>query len=409
MRMEYDPFGKEFDSLETLADAINDVLGCPATIEDNNHRLLAYSSHNIQLDPVRIASIISKRVPEKIVSSLWLDGVIRQLTESRGPLRMPANDEVGIGQRVAIAIRNNEDVLGTIWVMENEKQLSDLELFQLTKAAQAASTKLMQLQNQRKKKEEEYKFFLWMLLTGHFTAPAQIKQKARDIGISLPPLFQVLVVQASEEMEEKLARQIRTMLEASPDVQTPLYVIDHNRLIMLCSPSFQQTAQKTYTKSLTRLIGKLESAFPQVMAGCGSLAEEYEKAKKSFQEAQSVLLIKHNFPDKRSRIVQYSDLGYYRFLPMIKKEVSTESFNNANLQQLVEYDREHNSNLVDTLEVFLRYDCNVKLAAEILHIHVNTLNYRLKRISDIGRMDLTDMDQKVTLYLELRAVKLAES
>lgn len=63
-----------FDSLEALVDAISETLQCPITIEDPNHSLLAFSSHEAQTDPVRIATIIGRKVPEKVVKALWRDG-----------------------------------------------------------------------------------------------------------------------------------------------------------------------------------------------------------------------------------------------------------------------------------------------------------------------------------------------
>src|SRR4051812_4030829 len=40
------PFSEGFDSLDEIADRISEVLHCPITIEDANHRLLAYSTHD---------------------------------------------------------------------------------------------------------------------------------------------------------------------------------------------------------------------------------------------------------------------------------------------------------------------------------------------------------------------------
>ena len=66
MSYDTDPFRGEFDSLEEFADRVSDVLKCPVTIEDANHRLIAYSAHDDYTDPARTATIISRRVPEKI-------------------------------------------------------------------------------------------------------------------------------------------------------------------------------------------------------------------------------------------------------------------------------------------------------------------------------------------------------
>lgn len=65
----------------------------------------------------------------------------------------------------------------------------------------------------------------------------------------------------------------------------------------------------------------------------------------------------------------------------------------------------HNSTLVETLEVFLDSDNNINDAAKVLNVHINTLSYRLKRISEIGDINLKDTNQKITLYLDIKLQK----
>ena len=57
--------------------------------------------------------------------------------------------------------------------------------------------------------------------------------------------------------------------------------------------------------------------------------------------------------------------------------------------------------MLETLKVFLEHNSNVHQAAAHMHIHTNTLNYRLKRIKEIGNIDFKDMNQKTMLYLDL--------
>lgn len=49
-----DPFKYSFDRLEDVADHISEVLQCPITIEDVNHKLLAYSTHSDCTDPADV-------------------------------------------------------------------------------------------------------------------------------------------------------------------------------------------------------------------------------------------------------------------------------------------------------------------------------------------------------------------
>ena len=53
------------------------------------------------------------------------------------------------------------------------------------------------------------------------------------------------------------------------------------------------------------------------------------------------------------------------------------------LGPLIEYDREHNSELVHSLEQFLRANRSWQRAAETLYVHKQTLVYRMKRVEEL--------------------------
>lgn len=141
-----DPFKENFDTLEEFADRISEVLNCPITIEDANHRLLAYSTHDERTDQARIATIIGRRVPEKVINNLWKEGIIPKLLETNEPVRVKNINEIGLGDRIAISIWKNEEVLGFIWAVEIEKALGNEEVELLKKAANVLKNKLLQLQ-----------------------------------------------------------------------------------------------------------------------------------------------------------------------------------------------------------------------------------------------------------------------
>jgi DNA-binding PucR family transcriptional regulator len=74
----------------------------------------------------------------------------------------------------------------------------------------------------------------------------------------------------------------------------------------------------------------------------------------------------------------------------------------AALRDLIEHDREHGGDLAVSLLVWLEAGQNVQSAANRLHVHANTLRYRLRRIRDIAPIDLEDPDQRLAAWLELR-------
>ncbi|MGW2302621.1 PucR family transcriptional regulator [Streptomyces sp. NPDC001809] len=57
--------------------------------------------------------------------------------------------------------------------------------------------------------------------------------------------------------------------------------------------------------------------------------------------------------------------------------------------------------LLETLEVFLAHDCSWARTAEALHIHVNTVHYRVERIEALTGRDLSRLDHKADLRAAL--------
>jgi DNA-binding PucR family transcriptional regulator len=61
---------------------------------------------------------------------------------------------------------------------------------------------------------------------------------------------------------------------------------------------------------------------------------------------------------------------------------------------------------VRTLSVYLRHHGSHKQSARILHLHTNTVAYRVARIEDITGLDLGDPDDRLIAHV---AVKIIES
>jgi hypothetical protein len=72
--------------------------------------------------------------------------------------------------------------------------------------------------------------------------------------------------------------------------------------------------------------------------------------------------------------------------------------------RLFAYDRQHNTNLVDTLRAWLDAFGDVIAAAATLYVHPNTFRYRLRRLSEVGGLDLADPEARFAAMLQLRVV-----
>jgi purine catabolism regulator len=76
------------------------------------------------------------------------------------------------------------------------------------------------------------------------------------------------------------------------------------------------------------------------------------------------------------------------------------------LGPVLEYDREHNAELLRSLDQFLRANRSWQRAAEALFIHKQTLVYRIKRIEELTGRHLDDTGHVAELWLALQAHEL---
>ncbi|MFI9293107.1 helix-turn-helix domain-containing protein [Streptomyces gardneri] len=72
------------------------------------------------------------------------------------------------------------------------------------------------------------------------------------------------------------------------------------------------------------------------------------------------------------------------------------------LGPLLRAGRSSNALLLETLEVFLAHNCSWARTAETLHLHVNTVHYRVQRVEALTGRDLSRLDHR----LDLRAALL---
>jgi purine catabolism regulator len=143
---------------------------------------------------------------------------------------------------------------------------------------------------------------------------------------------------------------------------------------------------------------------PSIQFGVGLISSSVSGTRSSIAQAEQALALGRQVSE--SAITAYADLGLFRLLlatarePVLRGEL--DSFYEATLGKLLTYDRERGSDLVPTLEAFLATLGAPLATAERLHVHRNTLLYRLSRIEAVAGVDLRDPEARLMLHLALR-------
>ncbi len=74
------------------------------------------------------------------------------------------------------------------------------------------------------------------------------------------------------------------------------------------------------------------------------------------------------------------------------------------LGPLMAYDAEHGSDLIATLRTYLECDRSPRQAAALLHVHHQTVNYRVSRIQELTGRSLRSTADLTELWFALRAL-----
>jgi carbohydrate diacid regulator len=124
--------------------------------------------------------------------------------------------------------------------------------------------------------------------------------------------------------------------------------------------------------------------------GIGQPAAGHE-LKKSYEQAERALTVAM----RENGIVFDADLRLDMCLEDISLSTRRE-FVERVLQSVMEQEE-----LLHTFRVFFEQNMSLKQTAQTLHIHINTLHYRIKKLEELTRLNLKHFPDVVSLYLSL--------
>jgi PucR family transcriptional regulator, purine catabolism regulatory protein len=269
-------------------------------------------------------------------------------------------------------------------------------------AAQAASALMLELAKQQAVEAVEARVggeLLQTIMNGGPSDMATLQEHASELGYDLRRTHAAIVIApatidlAVGHLRERLDHELRAQRMSAP------YIEREGSILCLC-PTDERLHRPTV---LLRKLG-------QDLAICAGISKPTARASQWQQasaQAEHALTLGRYLFGSRS-VTRYDDLQVYRLLFDMRASSDLEHFYQATLGALVEYDRRHNAALLQTLEGYFAAQGNLSQAAEHLQIHRNTLVYRLRRISEIGGLDMERAEDTLALQVALKAYRVLQ-
>ncbi|MEW1546252.1 PucR family transcriptional regulator [Streptomyces tsukubensis] len=135
--------------------------------------------------------------------------------------------------------------------------------------------------------------------------------------------------------------------------------------------------------------------------GVSAAVSSAEGLRGALEEARHARRVAAARPGRVCAAGHHELASHVLLLPFVPDDVRR-AFTARLLDPLRDYDRRHRAELVPTLEAFLDSDGSWTRCAAQLHLHVNTLRYRVGRIEQLTGRDLARLEDKLDFFLALR-------
>ena len=250
------------------------------------------------------------------------------------------------------------------------------------------------------------------LLNGNFHSYHEALARSGLTGLEIFSSYKVAVVDCSRYLHEKkespdsLLGKIRDLIISHPFAPQNLHSrIRGNQVVLMYLSDYSEEDEDSFFKNIS---STLEGGIHKNLfcVGVGKPTKSWKEFKESYYQAIIALEIgRSTLSDLR--VIRYEDLGLYRLLCQIKNKRVLRDYAEESVLPLFEYDAKHTSELCKTLRTFLERGSQQE-TADILVIHRQTLIYRLKKISEILRKDLSDPKIRLELYVGLLIMDIAD-
>ncbi len=246
------------------------------------------------------------------------------------------------------------------------------------------------------------------LLTGTIPIDQALRQLAR-LGHEPDSHPYSAIAACWAQDEGPSARRLETIFNEQVSVQGGESVVQllENGVVVFCADD------GTTGKAIPRMVRQLADSVVEriksqydtanLAMGIGRPVSTLAEWRTSYQEAiaaQRIALQWHV-----SQPLYFGDLGVYRLLSLLLETAELRSFYRETLGELAD-ERYANEEFITTLEAFFEEHGNLSQTANKLHVHRNTLLYRMERIEQIGGFDLDNPETRLAVFLALKIRRL---
>jgi hypothetical protein len=362
-------------------------LGNSLILLDRDFKILAYSTVFPIDDPLWAQNIRQGYCSYEFVSAVQKIDTVRNAAPTPDPVVVTCYASPLRKLSSKIFIQGNW--VGVILMLEKESPISAAHMELLPVVSAVSGDAIARYAPYLIPGNTAYQKLLYDLLIG---APAE-EMAPRIAALRFSPRLCALCLRPSRYLGQKhLKEQVAVRLEAL--LPGTRYTLHENGIAALVP---LEDAPDLNSDQLVKLETLARDEFLRI--GVSNVFFRAENYAHRYGQARRAVDLLHRL-EPESLVCRYADCAFYDLLDSTDSH-SLGLFCHPALSILSRYDRENGTDLYHTLGTYL--ECgSIKIAAEKLFIHRNSLNYRLARIRDLTQIDPDDCNTRFLLTMSYR-------
>ncbi len=204
---------------------------------------------------------------------------------------------------------------------------------------------------------------------------------------------------------EALRARVRESIEHFVATRAPDAIVSAREsevVVVTADPGVRHAAQLGPRQLGSACVSRLAELFPgtRVVVGIGGACREPQEIARSYAQAHRTTETMRRL-GRAGTVTAFRDLGIHRLLLQVPELAELRSFAADVLGRLSVHEREHKSEYLATLACYFRENNSPQRASRILHVHPNTVAYRIKRIEEITGLRLDDYRDRLLAQVAL--------
>ena len=385
------------------------------------------------LDPTLQPLTIVAPSDDEVLDLSWIEGDPRvgqaalATAETRRALRVPGAGSARPAFVVA-PISTGDEVLAYLMTVLHDEDVSaeDLDLLLTQHAATVYAVVMTRERAAVVMSDRVRDELIEGLLLGAISTPDEVRRWARYLGYDTSRSYRVLSLMpfhgddrltaaAGDDAAGVAARQ--HLLRGLRDIvarQAPEAIVTARRdevVVLVPERRGPKTQGVPTARQLAEaLVDHFTSMSPRyhLVAGVGGLCADPGALPQSYSNARRAAHMSQRLGRRRG-VAAFEDLGIYRLLLQVPDPEELRRFADHVLGPVAEYDAKHDGGLLRTLGAYLRHNGSHQSVARELHVHANTVGYRLHRIQTITGLHLESYEDRLIAQVAMKILEAIEA